>query len=138
MTRLNGYIARRARRSPPSIMIAPLVDLVFTLLIFFMLITNYMNPVPAIGVELPQSTSGAEGKKEVIAITITRDGALYFDNERVTEEELKARLASADPARIRGVRLRADGSVHVQAVVRVLDLVRESPIRSVDLEVRRE
>ncbi len=138
MTRLNGYLARRARRSPPSIMIAPLVDLVFTLLIFFMLITNYMNPAPAIGAELPQSTSGAEGQKEVIAITITREGTLYFDNEMVSEEELKARLASADPAQIRGVRLRADGLVHVQAVVRVLDLIRESPIRSVDLEVSRK
>ncbi len=136
MNRTNGYISRRARHSPPNVIIAPLVDLVFTLLIFFMLIASYMNP--AIGIELPKSTSGVEGEKDIVVIAIARDGQLYFDNEMVSEDELRGRLASISPERIRAVRLRADGQVQVQAVVRILDIVRDSPIKCVDIEVRRE
>lgn len=126
-------LSRRQRNSSPSIMLAPLVDLIFTLLIFFMLVSTYITP--SIKVELPKSTSLEKAEKRAVTITITWEGAMYLEGRKVSFGELAQRLKGLDPQRFIGVRIRADKKVPIEKVVSVIDLVRASPVKSVDLEV---
>jgi len=115
-------------------MIAPLVDLIFTLLIFFMLVSTYITP--SIKIELPRSTSPEKAEKRAVTITISRAGEVFLEGEKMPESELRKRILGLDPEKIIGVRIRADKNVPVQTVVSVIDIVRESRIKSVELEVR--
>jgi len=124
----------RNRLSQPSIMIAPLVDLIFTLLIFFMLVSTYITP--SIKIELPRSISGQTAEKRAVTIIITRAGDLFFEGKPLTESELRARILELDAEKIVGVRIRADKNVSLQTVVSIIDIVRESRVKSVELEVR--
>ncbi len=132
---MNNLSLRRNRMTSPSIMIAPLVDLIFTLLIFFMLVSTYITP--SIKIELPKSSTAVSAERRTVSITITREGALYLEGERLNLQALEQRLKELDPKVVIGVRLRADRLVPLENVVQVLDVVRASPIKSVDIEVRK-
>ncbi|OPX21773.1 MAG: hypothetical protein B1H03_05955 [Planctomycetales bacterium 4484_113] len=128
-------ILRRRYAAVPGVMIAPLIDAVLILLIFFMLISRYLQPT--VELTLPESRAAAEPRVSV-AVSITAQGTLSFEGTQVSAEELAVRLAAIDPHKVKMVLLRADERVPLKRVVEVLDVIRSSPLKSVALEVRRK
>lgn len=123
----------RSRRLPtPGIPIAPLVDIVFNLLLFFMLIAHYMQP--ALNVELPKSSTAAAAAQGSISVVIDASGATFIGDKKVSDDALAQSLSALSPGEIGLVRLRADERVGLQRVVEVLDIIRASPVKSVALE----
>jgi biopolymer transport protein ExbD len=101
-----------------------LIDVVFLLLIFFMVTTTFMDPEREIGLELPQASSGTpvEETPEEIVINVLRDGTLSVSGETVTKETLNASLLRAarnDPET--PVTIRGDRLVHHEDIVGVMD-----------------
>ncbi len=114
-------------------MIAPLVDIVFNLLIFFMLVTKYLSPT--IAVALPQSGSGEIDESRARTVSIDRDGNTFIDNTPATLSEIARELESARAAgEIDIVRLRADKDTRFQRIIDVLDAIRKSGIRDISVE----
>ena len=62
--------------------IAPLVDVVFLLLLFFML-TSHLMQEPAIKIKLPESKTAEAKDERVKTILITKNGEIYFMDKRV-------------------------------------------------------
>jgi biopolymer transport protein ExbD len=119
--------------------IAPLVDVIFLLLIFFMLSSSLVFQ-PGIPVELPKSKTISMSAAEKIVITITRSNLLFFNDNPVEWENLegqlselayssKMALAKRRPGEEPGhyspkVVLRADTHVPYEKIVEVMDLAR--------------
>lgn len=123
----------RSRRLPaPGIPIAPLVDIVFNLLLFFMLISHYMQP--ALNVDLPKSSTAAPAAQGSVTIVIDAEGTAYIDSQPVSDAVLAQSLGALSSSDVGLVRLRADERVGLQRVVEVLDIIRASPVKSVALE----
>lgn len=105
--------------------ITPVVDIVFILLIFFMVSTSF-NVDSGLKLELPSSHSQQQIKaKKELTISITAAGKFYVQDEEVSDSGLRKRILNAtkgDP-NIRVV-LRADGRTEHRYVVRVLDVLR--------------
>ena len=126
---------RRYRRlPPPSIVIAPIVDIVFILLIFVMLVTRFLQP--AVEVQLPGSSTAEAKELSNVVITVERGGQMLYRDKPVSDPELAAALRAVDPAEVDAVHLRADERVNVKRLVEVLDIIRSSPLRTVALEVK--
>ena len=67
--------------------LTPLIDVIFLLLLFFILATTFLKPV--VDVILPTAESGAVlSEKEQMVVTIDRQGQIHFNNELVTRERL--------------------------------------------------
>jgi len=113
---------RQKKRSDFLVDITPLVDVVFLMLIFFMVSTTF-NVTSSLKLELPSSHATAQQKEiKQVTIAISADGKLFVQDEAVTDEELRPRILNAthgDP-NIRVV-LRADSESHHKRVVYVLD-----------------
>ena len=71
----------------PSIQISPLLDMVFLLLVFFVVCTMYMSQQQGVPVELPQSTAQIL-KETPLEITMTKQGLFFYGNEQVTLQGL--------------------------------------------------
>jgi biopolymer transport protein ExbD len=126
---------RRYRRlPPPAIIVAPIVDIVFILLIFMMLVSRFLQP--AVEVQLPGSTTAEARELSNVVITVDRGGQLIYQDKAVSDGELAAALKAVNPAEVDAVRLRADERVNVKRLVEVLDIIRGSPLRTVALEVK--
>ena len=116
------------RKRPPLILeLTPLIDVVFLLLIFFMVSTTFVNEPSAMEVDLPTSASSdviAEG--EDVSIGLSVDGRISVDGKGVTMDELSAelrRIAGDDPST--QIVLRGDKGLEYQRLVDVMSLAHD-------------
>ena len=118
---------RRRFNIKSGIDLTPMIDIVFNLLIFFMVGSTIVE-TPQIEISLPKSSSavGAE-KNENIVISISKDGQKYINGYLV--EDLDANLA--DLAKTEGelekpVEIRSDEDVRTQILISVIDSVKNA------------
>jgi biopolymer transport protein ExbD len=112
----------------PEFNMSSMTDIVFLLLIFFMLASTLVT-TNAIDILLPKASGKTENKKSV-AVSITKDLRYYIDQrlvgESVLENELLAVLTSKDQPTIV---LRAEKSVPVDNVVKVMDIANRNKFK---------
>ncbi|MDH3598341.1 MAG: biopolymer transporter ExbD [Candidatus Tectomicrobia bacterium] len=104
--------------------LTPLIDVVLMLVIFFMLTTTFVLS-PGVQVDLPQGSSLQKPRESDAIITITKDGAVYFQDAQVSLETLQAVLqrAKTQQPRLRVV-IKADTQVQHGRVVEVMDMAK--------------
>jgi len=79
---------RTVERKEAAFDLMPLIDVVFLLIIFFMLTTSFRTIFQGIKVDLPTTTTKQERIEQNIIITITKDNVLYLDKTRLTTSNL--------------------------------------------------
>ncbi len=130
----SGYENRKVR-----IEMAPFMDVVFLLLVFFIYAMLSMVVHRGLRVELPSAATAEVDRYEYVGITITQDNTLFVGEERV---ELDA-LVDAVRERMRGawdlpVFINGDRRSDLGMAVRVLDLLKSAGIREVSIECAEE
>ena len=127
---------RRSGQQDVQINIAPLVDVVFLLVIFFAVSTTFLESA-GLKLELPASSSTAERETRTLTVSLTTDGVLYLADEEVTRadltESLRTQLEQTDD---KVVILRADTHVEHGEVVRVMDLIRDAGAEGMTIDAR--
>lgn len=76
----------------PKLMIIPMIDIIFFLLVFFIMSTLYMVDQQLIPVNLPQAASAQSERPRSVAVIVTKDGRIMFDQEDVPLELVKKRV----------------------------------------------
>lgn len=106
--------------------IVPMIDVVFVILVFFILSTLYLTRAEGVPVNLPTAVTAVSQGEAALTLTITADGQLYLGNEAVTLEALpadvKALIAPGQPAL---VTVRADEATPHGQVVTAMDRIRD-------------
>jgi len=126
----------RRKKVSVELNIAPLIDVVFQLLLFFALTTSYVTN-PGIEVALPKAASAVPVQKEHIELYITKENAVYYNNEKVTLDNLRNRLKNM-PSLSKTVILKADKSVELGMVVQVIDVVKQTNIKDLVIATTQE
>lgn len=106
--------------------ITPLIDIVFQLLIFFLITTTFVQN-PGIDVELPKAhTQPGKDQAENVIIAITKEGMVIHEGRSVSMEELAGRLTDHHEQRPNAVVIvQADTSTAHGKVVEVMDIARQ-------------
>jgi biopolymer transport protein ExbD len=104
--------------------IAPLIDIVFLLLVFFMLTSTFLVP-EAIELELPESSSASVTETMPIVVSLDKTGQLALNGEAIGLDQLRIAIApllkqDADSA----VTLKSDAHTEVQQLLKVMDEIR--------------
>ncbi len=105
---------------------APLVDVVFLLVIFFAVSTTFLESA-GLKLELPASSSTADQELKELTVLLDAEGTILFEEEILTVEQLgpKLRVALAERER-KLVVLRADKATSHGDVVQLMDVIREA------------
>ncbi|MBM4079044.1 MAG: biopolymer transporter ExbD [Planctomycetes bacterium] len=107
--------------SAPSINITPLVDVLFMLLLFFVVSSTFLEQ-PNLKLELPRTTHAKPSRLDELVLVVTRDGSLFLQGEAVgmpqLAESLRARLVGRES---KSLVLRADKGVEYGLVITVMD-----------------
>lgn len=128
----------RRRHSHAHMNIAPLVDVVFLLLLFFML-TSHLMQEPAIKIKLPESKTAETQKDEIKTIYISKEGNIYFMDRRVDLNRLQMVIKDAlKDAQTDFIRIKADKESDVGILVSVIDEVRLSGIKNYSIATERQ
>lgn len=113
-----------------TIDIAPLIDCVFQLLLFFMLTSSFVYQ-PGIKINLPKALTSDVLQEESLEITITAENVVYLNHAVVTPKELASRLRAAKPNQ--AVLIKADQKASLGRVVEIWDICREAGISHVNI-----
>ena len=119
-----------------GINIAPLVDVVFLLVIFFAVSTTFLE-TSGLALELPESTATAKRESNSLTVTLAETGELSFEGETISRADLQTRLAEAlEEAERKIVVLRADTHTEHGEVVRLMDLIRDAGAEGLTVDAR--
>lgn len=105
-------------------------DLVFLLLIFFMITSTLISP-NALKLLLPRSNNQVQANKPITTISITADLQFYVETQKVDFENLEAVLQQklgpvSNPDEAPTISLHADRTVPIEEVVKVMNIARKN------------
>jgi biopolymer transport protein ExbD len=114
----------RSRAPIVGINVTPMVDVVLVLLVIMMVSATYIVS-QTLKVELPKAASNDESVASIAAVSVTKNGTFYFNQDQVDEATLKAKLRQA-AARNPEVNLIVSGDTNATHgnVVHVIDLAK--------------
>ena len=127
--------ATKKRGIISEINVTPLVDIMLVLLIIFMLTANLIAK-QAIEVELPRASQATALNPTTLAITVTRDGALYLNGKTTAPAALREAVAAAvakDP-KTQAI-ISGDKAVSHGRIVWVLDVVKSLGVASFAIQI---
>lgn len=116
--------------------VTSLIDVMFLLLIFFMVSSTFKNQ-PAINIVLPRAATATETPVTPTVIYLTRDGDIYVNDVQVTRENLPARLRrlQADTGQD-SIVLRGDAHVEYGEAIGLVDVLRKNGFTRLNISVR--
>jgi len=114
-----------------------MVDVVFLLLIFFMISTSFVDS-SAIGINLPQAATGTpEGEQTEVKVYLEENGTIHFNEREVNMAQLKDLLTNySGNAAKTSFKLLADKEVRHGRVISVVDLARENGFGTLAIATR--
>ncbi len=116
--------------------ITTLIDVMFLLLIFFMVTSTFKNQ-PAINLVLPRSATASETVDTPAVLFLTSEGLVYLNDTLMDKETLAARLqAMHDESGADRMVLRADEDAAHGDVVELIDTIKQSGFTRVSLSAR--
>lgn len=121
---------RDRKRKRPAINITSLIDVMFLLLIFFMVSTTFAEH-PGIKLELPAASTAEPSKLEPLTLAIDKKGRMFLNNLPIKEKELYAELKTIAGKADSSLVLKADKGVPYGYVIRAMDISRQSGIRRI-------
>jgi biopolymer transport protein ExbD len=125
-------MARKGKRETLNFELTPLIDVVFLLLIFFLVSSVFKKEELALLLNLPKASKGQKDKvaKKSITIELNKDKIAY-NGKKILIAELDTVLAKVSNKKI--VNLRVDGKVIYKRLVKVLDLLQKYKLENVSL-----
>jgi biopolymer transport protein TolR len=118
---------RRERNIIREINLVPLIDVLLTILFFYMIVSPMMSR--GLDVNLPKSEANTIKPEDRIVLTVTRNEEVFVEKERVDIARLKDVLDAIRKSKpLINVYLRADRDAPYGAVVRVMDVVKRAGI----------
>lgn len=133
--------ARRQSRTRPPVLtdinLSPLIDMVFILLIFFIVTTVFVEET-GIDVERPTSRSAQETKPQNILLGVNAQGQLYYDDRPISLSEVGMIVRRLNRTSPRDVVIIADKTVTTETLVSVIDEAKLAGAPSVSIAANRE
>jgi len=129
------YSLRRRSRAP-EINMAPLMDMIFILLIFFVVTTSFVKEA-GVEVDRPVAQTATVKEKTNLVVAVTREGLVYVENRPLDVRLLRAymeRFLAETPDG--SVVIAADRQSQAGTVIQVLDACRLAGVKDISLAAR--
>ncbi len=126
-------MSRKNRREFLTPELTPLIDVVFLLLIFFMVSSVFKKEEVGLLLNLPKAEQGkSKDQKKQESVTIELSKAdIAFDGKKLSLEDLKDKATAIDKKSL--INLRVDGEVPYNRLVEILDLLQKNKLENLSL-----
>lgn len=112
--------------APLAINIVPMIDVIFSILAFFIISSLYLTKSEGLPVNLPGASTAQQQASTEITVTIERDGSVFLNKEPITVQALTTEVGNlVNPQSPSLVIVNADEGVNHGAVVQVMDQLRQ-------------
>lgn len=127
----------RAKKPTLSIDLAPLIDVVFQLLVFFMLTSTFVNP--SMSMTLPKAVTSDEANPERIIISVNQEGEIFLNTESTSLEKLKTDLnVLFQEQSERSVHIKGDKEMPYKYFVQIMDHAKQAGAQQINIVHQRD
>lgn len=126
---------KRRQRVEPEFSLAAMIDVIFLLLMFFMLTSNFVT-TNSLQLQLPSSSSSSPIASTPLGVSIRKTGQFYLGNAPITKQALLSSLSSKvkaenkDPKQVT-ITIAAEQGVPIEDVVYVLDIANKLKVKTI-------
>ena len=117
--------------------LTPMIDLIFTLLIFFIVTTQFVNSNNAIKIDLPKAVTSTTTSATTLDIVLDKRGEIYLNNSKVSLVDLESYIIEVSGSKLVPT-IRADENTNYGLVIRIMDILRKYGFTSIDLSVKKQ
>jgi biopolymer transport protein ExbD len=123
----------RTKKTESLVNMSPLIDLVFLLLIFFMVTSSFVKET-GVDVDRPSANSAKNNKNSSVLVGISRDGKVFFDGKQIDVRSVKKHVKnSLADSGATSVIVVADKLTPTGSVIKVMDQARMAGAKNVSL-----
>ena len=129
---------KRRMTTQVNVNLVPMIDVVFQLVIFFMVSTTFIL-APGISIVLPGSSTSEPVVMGKLIVTVVSRDEIYLNKEKFNLDGLEKKLSaltSEEKEKIRTVVLQGDQSVSYSLIIEILDILRKNGFKGVNLRTR--
>ena len=120
-----------------SLDLTPLVDVVFLLLIFFMVSTVFIDFKRQMDISLPSSKSSAPSEVlEPVKVELTVDRQIFLNGEKISLEEFESALSRISPSKKKSAIIRADKNLPYGNVIKIMGMLQSAQILDIGVAVK--
>jgi biopolymer transport protein ExbD len=119
-----------------SINLPSMTDIIFLLLIFFMVATVLKDSTRRLDVQLPEARSGQTTEAQRLTIEMAADGTMSLNGELITQEQLEQQLQPVGADAQRSVIIKADKRLSYGKVIEIMGLCQASGIADIAVAVK--
>ncbi len=122
----------RPKKTALSLDMAPLIDIVFQLLIFFMLSSSFL--APSLKLTLPKAVMSDKQEADPIVVSLDKQGDVFINTLKIAMPELKAQLEGRlGKTAKKSVNIRGDQDMPYKFFVEVMDTARQAGAQQVNI-----
>ena len=113
----------------PEIIIIPMIDIMFFLLVFFMISTMSMVDLKTVDVNMPKAKNVETNLSVTYLVTLKKDGSLWLEDKPITQDDLlrRAQVEQSKNSRF-AVAIRADETVDYGTLMELMDALKGAGI----------
>lgn len=129
---------RRRLKPQVNVNLVPMIDVVFQLVVFFMVSSTFIL-TPGISIIFPSSTTSEPVVMSKLVVTVVSREEVYFNKEKYGIRELDEKLSSIteeERSDIKTVVLEGDRGISYSLLIEVLDLLRRNGFKGINLRTR--
>lgn len=124
----------RRQLAKPEVNIIPMIDIMFFLLVFFMMSTLYMVNLKTVDIDMPKAQNAETRVSATFVVTMKNDGSLWLEDKRITQQELLTEAAVQQKKDSKfAVVLRAENDMNYGKVMELLDRLKGEGIVHIGL-----
>jgi len=132
------FIKKTRTDNPTDVDVSPLIDMVFILLIFFMVTTTFVKDMK-LDINRPSASSASKSDSKVVRVYIDNTGEVYIDNQPVKVWAIQSKVRDMlKTATDKSVLIITDDSIPVNKLIDVVDECRMSGAKDVAVSTTKE
>lgn len=129
----------RPKRKESTLNLAPMIDIVFLLLIFFLVSSTLQGEESLYNITVPDSNLGSSNDTEIVELFVDQDNQYFYNETQYSEAELGAFLsANIEIKENKSVKIYADKKSDFEAVISLIQLLKDNNFDKISFVVRKE
>lgn len=126
------------KKKDSTLNLAPMIDIVFLLLIFFLVSSTLQGEEALYNISVPDSSIGQSSNQEQIKVFLDKDNKIYFNEKQYSRDKIENLFADLPEAKEKKVKIYADQESNFESVVFLIEEFKNMSYQNISFALRED
>ena len=126
----------KPKKKNSTLNLAPMIDIVFLLLIFFLVSSTLQGEEALYNITVPDSSIGSSQNQEKISLFLDKDNNIYYNERQYSKDDISNLINKIKKKEQKSVKIYADKKSNFEAVVFLIENLKENSFKNISFSLR--